>query len=94
MSLTQGQLSSATAGAMPPRILLDEDDPHVAETRGELLQLEGFHVIVAHEAEAGVVRARAEPPHIVFSDPLSLVRCTGMALLGPAVPIQAYRGCP
>lgn len=41
------------------RILLIEDDPHVAETLAELLELEGFRVCVAQDAEAGLVEAAA-----------------------------------
>lgn len=43
------------------RILLIEDDPHVAETLAELLGLEGFRMTVAHEAEAGLAEAAARP---------------------------------
>ncbi len=68
MSVGYGQPCPATAEPEPPRMLLVEDDPHVAETLAELLELEGFRVVVAHEAEAGLVRARAEPPHMVLCD--------------------------
>jgi two-component system CheB/CheR fusion protein len=52
----------------PFRILLVEDDPHLAEILAELLALEGFRVVVAEEAEAGLARARAEPPDMVLCD--------------------------
>lgn len=50
---------SQTAGGR--RILLIEDDPHVAETLAELLALEGFRMTVAHDAEAGLAGAAALP---------------------------------
>ncbi len=43
------------------RILLIEDDPHVAETLAELLELEGFRMSVAYDAETGLAEAAALP---------------------------------
>jgi CheY-like chemotaxis protein len=68
MSLAHAQPRSARPAAEPARILLIEDDPHVAETLGELLALEGFHVGVAPDAEAGLACARANPPDMVLCD--------------------------
>ncbi|MEO8714303.1 MAG: response regulator, partial [Acetobacteraceae bacterium] len=34
----------------------------------ELLELEGFSVTVAHDAESGLARARADPPDVVLCD--------------------------
>lgn len=68
MSIGRRQASATAAEAERRRILLIEDDLHVAETLAELLELEGFRVIVAHEAEIGLERARAEPPDLVLCD--------------------------
>jgi CheY-like chemotaxis protein len=51
-----------------PRLLLIDDDIHVAETLGELLGLEGFRVFVAHEAETGLALARTHQPDLVLCD--------------------------
>jgi CheY-like chemotaxis protein len=50
------------------RILLIEDDFHVAETLAELLGLENFVVDVAHDAQTGLERAMAQPPDLVLCD--------------------------
>ena len=69
MGVGTGQPRSAVAGeAEASRILLVEDNPHVAETLAELLELEGFRVAVVEEAEAGLACARTEPPHLVLCD--------------------------
>ena len=54
-----GNEHGQTAGRR--RILLIEDDLHVAETLAELLELEGFGVAVAHDAAAGLAQAAALP---------------------------------
>lgn len=56
------------AGFAAPCLLLIEDDLHVAETLAELLGLEGFRVLVAHEAEAGLALARGHRPDLVLCD--------------------------
>ncbi len=68
MRVGDGQPCPASAEAERSRILLIEDNPRVAETLAELLELEGFRVAVVHEAAAGLARARAEPPHMVLCD--------------------------
>lgn len=50
------------------RILLIEDDLHVAETLAELLELDGFNVSVAHDAASGLLRAGDVPPDLVLCD--------------------------
>ena len=50
------------------RILLVEDDPHVAETLAELLELEGHAVLTAREAASGLARARSLPIDLVLCD--------------------------
>ncbi len=52
----------------PKRILLVDDDLHVAETLGELLELEGYHVTVAHDATAALERLGREIPDLVLCD--------------------------
>jgi CheY-like chemotaxis protein len=48
--------------------LLIEDDLHVAETLGELLGLEGFRVLIAHDAGTGLALAHRHLPDIVLCD--------------------------
>lgn len=50
------------------RILLVEDDLHVAETFAELLELEGYRVTVAHDAAAALQQVRHQPVDIVLCD--------------------------
>lgn len=68
MSIGRLHASTMTGEAGRRRILLIEDDPHVAETLAELLELEGYRVVVAREAEIGLEHARAEPPDLVLCD--------------------------
>jgi two-component system CheB/CheR fusion protein len=60
------QRFSAATG--PKRILLVEDDLHVAETFAELLALEGYQVSVAHDATAGLDRLSRQPVDLVLCD--------------------------
>ncbi|MGA9866790.1 MAG: response regulator [Acetobacteraceae bacterium] len=50
------------------KILLVEDDLHVAETLAELLELEGFNVAVVHDAASGLRQAGEVPPDLVLCD--------------------------
>jgi CheY-like chemotaxis protein len=50
------------------RILLVEDDPHVAETLAELLELEGYRVTVRHDALTGLEHVRQAPADLVLCD--------------------------
>jgi hypothetical protein len=84
MSVGCGQSCPATAEAGPFRILLIEDDPRVAETLAELLELEGFRVAVVEEAEAGLARAgRAAASGALRPYPS---RRSGRARLRPSLP--------
>lgn len=55
-------------GSEPVRVLVIEDDRDSALGLAELLELEGFRVHVAHDAEAALELARAERPHLVLCD--------------------------
>jgi CheY-like chemotaxis protein len=50
------------------RILLVDDDLHVAETLSELLGLEGYLVTVAHDAAAALAGLGHEVPDLVLCD--------------------------
>ncbi len=50
------------------RILLIDDEGKLREHYGELLRLEGFHVIEARNGREGVDRARTEAPDLVICD--------------------------
>jgi CheY-like chemotaxis protein len=64
--MTTGELE--TPAEESRRILLVEDDLHVAETLAESLELEGYRVAVAHNAVAGLERVRREPVDLVLCD--------------------------
>lgn len=59
---------AAEAPVAGARLLLVDDDLHVAETLAELLELEGFCVRVAHDAYTGLQEARREPIDLVLCD--------------------------
>ncbi len=64
-------MSGSTAKKAPAvglRLLLIEDDPHVAETLAELLELEGFSVRVAHDGFSGLQELRRAAPDLVLCD--------------------------
>ncbi len=50
------------------RILLVEDDLHVAETFAELLELEGYQVTVVHDAADALEQVRCRPVDLVLCD--------------------------
>ena len=63
--------SGSTANRAPEvglQLLLIEDDPHVAETLAELLELEGFSVRVAHDGVTGLHEVQNALPDLVLCD--------------------------
>jgi len=51
-----------------PRILLVDDDVVLASMLREFLELQGFSVALAHDAEAGLARLDADPPDLLVLD--------------------------
>jgi DNA-binding response OmpR family regulator len=49
-------------------ILIVDDDPSVTETFERMLQVEGYHVLTALSAEAGLKQAERSHPHAVILD--------------------------
>jgi CheY-like chemotaxis protein len=72
--MNTSEAARTLAGAQPStepkskRILLVEDDPHVAETLAELLELEGYRVTVTHDALTGLEHVRQDPADLVLCD--------------------------
>jgi CheY-like chemotaxis protein len=72
--MNTGEAARTLAGSQPStepkskRILLVEDDPHVAETLAELLELEGYRVTVRHDALTGLEQVRRDPADLVLCD--------------------------
>ena len=60
--------SQSSTEARSKRILLVEDDPHVAETLAELLELEGYRVTVRHDALAALEQVRRDSADLVLCD--------------------------
>jgi two-component system response regulator CpxR len=51
-----------------PRILLVDDDVALASMLSEFLELQGFEVAMAHDAEAGLARLDSDPPDLLVLD--------------------------
>jgi len=69
--MTMIAISGSTAHEAPAlglRLVLIDDDPHVAETLAELLELEGFTVRVAHDGPTGLQELRRDAPDAVLCD--------------------------
>ena len=49
-------------------ILIVDDDPSVTETFERMLRLEGYHVVTALSAEAGLNQAQRSHPHAIILD--------------------------
>src|SRR5262245_56074395 len=49
-------------------ILIVDDDPSVTETFERMLRLEGYHVVTALSAEAGLNQAERSQPHAIILD--------------------------
>jgi CheY-like chemotaxis protein len=58
----------AAAPAGPLRVLIVEDNRDTAETLGDLLELSGHTVEVAHTGISGVAAAQQFQPHVVLCD--------------------------
>jgi DNA-binding response OmpR family regulator len=54
--------------ARAPRILLVDDDVSLASMLREFLELQGFSVAMAHDAEAGLARLDEDPPDLLVLD--------------------------
>lgn len=73
-AMSTGETGRTPAGLQPSteaeskRILLVEDDPHVAETLAELLELEGYRVTVRHDALAALEQVRRDSADLVLCD--------------------------
>lgn len=60
--------ATAAASALPPRVLVVDDERDGADTLAQLLELLGFEPIVAYDGEAGVVAALEHKPAVVILD--------------------------
>lgn len=64
----------------PKRLLLIEDDAHLAALLADLLQSSGYRVSVAHTAQKGLEEFQSRPPDLVLLD-LALPDMSGFAVL-------------
>jgi two-component system, OmpR family, response regulator MprA len=60
--------SVASTAEATRTILIVDDDPSVTETFERMLRLEGYHVVTALSAEAGLSQAERSHPHAVILD--------------------------
>jgi len=63
-----------------PRLLLVEDNEHIARIYSEKFGREGFTVTVAHDGEQGLAVAQSQPPDIMLLD-LMLPKMSGFDVL-------------
>ncbi|RMG67965.1 MAG: response regulator [Bacteroidetes bacterium] len=77
-----------------PRILIIEDEPSIRETLCDLLELEGFEVVVAVDGKDGVVKAIDHDPDLIVCDIMmpemdgfEVVRTIRKARAGSLMPI-------
>ncbi len=49
-------------------VLVIEDNRDAAASLGELLELDGYHVTLAHDGKEGVAKAREHPPDVLLCD--------------------------
>jgi len=71
MSPDSPKTMSSTAVSTPVAtrtILIVDDDPSVTETFERMLRLEGYHVVSALSAEAGLNKAQHTHPHAIILD--------------------------
>lgn len=50
------------------KILLVEDTPDLAENIADILSMEGFNVIIAHNGQQGLNMAMTDTPDLIISD--------------------------
>jgi len=65
---------SAAGGARPLRLLVVDDDKHVADAMALLLELQGYEVAVAYRGAEAIELAERLEPRVVFLD----IGMTGM----------------
>jgi DNA-binding response OmpR family regulator len=69
---SEGHKSVSTVAVSTPAatrtILIVDDDPSVTETFERMLRLEGYHVVTALSAEAGLSQAERNHPHAIILD--------------------------
>jgi PAS domain S-box-containing protein len=58
----------ATAGAIPPRVVLADDNADMREYVGRLLNRAGFEVVTAPDGEKALAICVADPPDLVLTD--------------------------
>ena len=68
MGSRRAEPGTGYAPGLGRRILLVEDDPHVAETLAELLRLDGYRVSVATDAATGLHQLGRNPADLVLCD--------------------------
>ena len=69
---TESPKNTSTIAVQTPTatrtILIVDDDPSVTETFERMLRLEGYHVVTALSAEAGLNQAERSQPHAIILD--------------------------
>ena len=74
-------------------ILIVDDDRSVADTFARMLKLEGFGVVTALSADAGLTMARASPPHAIILD-MRMPITSGLEFLRELRHVPALVGTP
>lgn len=78
---------------MTIRVLIAEDEPHIVESLGFVLQRNGFEVIPVFDGEAAIARLRSDPPDVMILD-VMLPRLNGFEVLKQVKSDPALRSIP
>lgn len=78
---------------MTIRVLIAEDEPHIVESLGFVLQRNGYEVVSVFDGEAAMTRLRSDPPDMMILD-VMLPRLNGFEVLKQVKSDPALRSIP
>lgn len=75
------------------RILIVEDDEPVRQTLADILEINGYRVLIACDGLEGLAAARSEKPSLIFTD-IAMPRLNGFELLEQVRRDEELRAIP